>query len=139
MPMVMDWKFNEDGSLEHITFQGLNGNEFTGNAKSALELLKIESPAIAFANRVKAGEYDSMLDDEYDRIYKAVGFLSSLWHYPDAKEGDLKQCEMNVLMLLANALETVSRQQAIINGQTTWCEEKDYEEEIIDVWKRAKR
>lgn len=38
--MIMDWSFNEDGSLERITFQGLSGSEFTGNVKSALELMK---------------------------------------------------------------------------------------------------
>ena len=30
--------------------------------------------------------------------------------YPDAKEGEDTVSEMNVLMLLANAIETVSRQ-----------------------------
>lgn len=139
MSMVMDWKFNDDGSMEQITFKGLNGNEFTGNVKNALELLKIENPAAAFANRVKTGEYDNMPNDEYDNIYKAVDFMASLWRYPDAQEGDLKQCEMNVLMLLANALETVSRQQAIINRMDAESKMRNYEKEMMDAWEKAKR
>lgn len=49
MSMEMDWKFNDDGSMERITFHGLNGNEFVGNLKSSLELLRIASPAKAAA------------------------------------------------------------------------------------------
>ena len=41
-------------------------------------------------------------------------FLDSLWRYPDAK---FARPEMNVLMLLANAIETVRRQQTIISRQ----------------------
>lgn len=53
--MVMEYELNENGCMEHITFTGLNGNEFTGNAKSALDLLKIENPVVTFAARVKIG------------------------------------------------------------------------------------
>ncbi len=137
--MVMEYELNENSSMEHITFTGLNGNEFTGNAKSALDLLKIENPAVTFAARVKAGEYDDTPEDEYVRTVNAVDFMSSLWCYPDERESDFKQGELNVLMLLANALETVSRQQAIINRQGTWCKEKNHEKEMMDTWRKAKR
>lgn len=139
MSMEMDWKFNDDGSMECISFHGLSGIELVGNLKSSLELLRIANPAVAFANRVKTGEYDSMPNDEYDNIYKAVDFMASLWRYPDAREGDLKQCEMNVLMLLANALETVSRQQAIINRMEAERKVRNYEKEMMDAWEKAKR
>ncbi len=116
MPMEMDWKFNQDGSLEHITFQGLNGSEFVGNLKSALDLLKIKNPTSTFADRVKTGEFDNMLDDEYCMIYRAIDSVSSLWYYPDVQEEDeLAQCEMNVLMLLANAIEVISKQDVTIS------------------------
>ena len=49
MSMELEWKFNEDGSMERITFHGLNGREFVGNLKSSLELLRIASPAKAAA------------------------------------------------------------------------------------------
>ena len=137
--MVMEYELNENSSMEHITFTGLNGNEFTGNAKSALDLLKIENPAVTFAARVKAGEYDDTPEDEYVRTVNAVDFMSSLWCYPDERESDFKQGELNVLMLLANALETVSRQQAIINRQGTWCKEKNHEKEMMDTGRKAKR
>lgn len=125
MPMVMEFGYNKDGSLKNITFSGLNGNEFTGNVKSALELLKIENPACAFKDRVKAGEFDAMMDDEYNQIFNEVNFVSSLWHYPDAKEGEARQGEMNVLMLLANAIEAASRQHAIISREDIGCEGMD--------------
>jgi len=130
MPMEMDWKFNEDGSLERITFQGLNGSEFTGNLKSALDMLKIKNPTSTFADRVKTGEFDNTLDEEYIKICEAVQYVSSLWHYPDAQEGELAQCEMNALMLLANAIEEISRQNAIINRLRTMLESNGHEKEI---------
>lgn len=137
--MVIEYELNENGCMEHINFTGLNGNEFTGNIKSALELLKIESPAVTFAAHVKAGEYDDTPNDEYDRIVNAVDFMASLWCYPDERESDFKQGELNVLMLLANALETVSRQQAIINGMDAGHKGRDYEKEMMDAWGKAKR
>ena len=137
--MIMEYELNENSCMEHITFTGLNGNEFTGNVKTALDLLKIESPAVTFAARVKAGEYDDTPEDEYVRAVNAVDFMSSLWSYPDERESDFKQGELNVLMLLANALETVSRQQAIINRQGAEHKGRDYEKEIMEAWEKAKR
>lgn len=130
MPMEMDWKFNEDGSLEHITFQGLSGSEFTGNLKSALDLLKIKNPTSTFADRVKTGEFDNMLDEEYVQLVDNVQYVSSLWHYSDAQEGELAQCEMNALMLLANTIEEISRQNAIINRLRAMLESNGHEKEI---------
>ena len=119
--MVMEFGYREDGSLKNITFSGLNGNEFAGNIKSALDLLKIENPARAFMERVKAGEFDTMPEDEYQQALSAVEFVASLWRYPDAKEGEPKQGEMNVLMLLVNAIEAASRQHAIIDSYGIGC------------------
>lgn len=116
MSMEMDWKFNEDGNLEHITFRGLSGSEFTGNLKSALDLLKIKNPASTFADRVKTGEFDNTLDHEYVQLVDNVQYVSSLWNYPDVGESELILCEMNALMLLANAIEEISRQQVIISS-----------------------
>ena len=123
--MVMEFGYRKDGSLKNITFSGLNGSEFTGNVKSALDLLKIENPVRVFKDKVKAGEFDDMMDDEYNRILNEVEFISSLWRYPDAKEGEPKQGELNVLMLLANAIEAASRQHAIISREGTECGEID--------------
>ena len=119
--MVMEFGYRKDGSLKNITFQGLNGSEFTGNAKSALELLKIENPVRVFMERVKAGEFDTMPEDEYQQVLSAVEFVASLWRYPDAKDGEPNQGEMNVLMLLANAIEAASRQHAVISSEGTEC------------------
>ena len=79
MPMVMEFGYNGDGSLKNITFSGLSGREFTGNVKNALELLKIENPARVFMDRVKAGEFDTMPEDEYQQVLSAVEFVASLW------------------------------------------------------------
>lgn len=124
MSMVMEFGYNGDGSLKNITFQGLNGSEFTGNVKSALDLLKIENPARVFKDRVKSGEFDYMMNDEYSRILNEMKFISSLWRYPDDLE-ESKQGEMNVLMLLANAIEAASRQHAIISKEGIGCEGMD--------------
>lgn len=115
--MTMDFGYKEGGSLERIMFQGLNGREPARNLKNALELLRIENPMCTFHNRVRTGEFDSIPDDDYRQLVDTMKFIGSLWRYPDAKEGEDTVSEMTVLMLLANAIETVSRQQAIISRQ----------------------
>ena len=62
-----------------------------------------------------------MMDDEYSRILNGMEFISSLWQYPDAQEGEPRQGEMNVIMLLANAIEAASRQHAIISRAGIGC------------------
>lgn len=115
--MTMDFKFDEYGSLEHITFRGLNGCETVRDLKNALELLKIENPLRSFQDRVRAGEFDNTPDDEYEQITSTMKFVSSLWRYPDVPEGESTQSEMNVLMLLANAVEAASKLNATISRQ----------------------
>ncbi|RKI37537.1 hypothetical protein D7V86_22845 [bacterium D16-51] len=106
--MTMDFQYDGHGGLEYITFRGLNGCETARDMKNALELLKIENPLRSFQDRVRAGEFDSTPDDEYEQIASTMKFVSSLWRYPDAQEGEPAQNEMNVLMLLANAVEAAS-------------------------------
>lgn len=112
--MKMDFNYDNYGSLEHITFEGLNGCESVRDMKNALELLKIENPKRTFQARVRAGEFDTTPEDEYLQIVDAVDFVATLWRYPDAKVGELAQPEMNVLMLLANAIELASKQNATL-------------------------
>lgn len=139
MSMEMDWKFNADGSLERITFQGLTGGEFTGNLKSALGLLKIKNPSSTFVDRIKTGEFDNVSNDEYERLLDEMHFISTLWHYPDAPEDELAQYELNVLMLLANAIAEVSRLHAIIRNQDSEREEMDEGELMIESWVQTKK
>lgn len=112
--MKMDFQYDNYGSLEHITFEGLNGCETVRDMKNALELLKIENPKRTFQSRVRAGEYDDTPEDEYKQIVDAVEFVATLWRYPDAQVGELAQPEMNVLMLLSNAIEMCSKQNATL-------------------------
>ena len=77
--MTMDFIYDEYGSLEHITFSGLNGCETVRDLKNALELLKIENPKQTFRERVKSGEFDNTPDDEYEQIVSAVDF-AELFH-----------------------------------------------------------
>lgn len=117
--MKMNFNYDNYGSLEHITFEGLNGCETVRDMKNALELLKIENPKCTFHDRVKAGEFDDTPDDEYMQIVSAVDFVATLWRYPDAQEGELAQPAMNVLMLLANAIEVCSKQNATLIRHNT--------------------
>lgn len=112
--MKMDFQYDNYGSLEHITFEGLNGCETVRDMKNALELLKVENPKRTFQERVRAGEFDDTPEDEYLQIVDAVEFVATLWRYPDAKVAEIAQPEMNVLMLLANAIEMCSKQNATI-------------------------
>ncbi len=111
--MKMDFQYDY-GSLKHIAFEGLNGCETVRDMKNALELLKIDNPKRTFQDRVRAGEFDATPEDEYLQIVDAVEFLATLWRYPDAQAGELAQPEMNVLMLLANAIEMCSKQNATL-------------------------
>ncbi len=70
-----------------------------------------------FHSRVKTGEFDTIPDEDYRQLVDTMKFIGSLWRYPDTKEGKDTVSEMNVLMLLANAIETVSRQQSTISRQ----------------------
>lgn len=117
--MKMDFQYDNYDSLERITFEGLNGCESVRDMKNALELLKIDNPKRTFQDRVRAGEFDNTPDDEYMQIVNAVDFVATLWRYSDAKAGELAQPEMNVLMLLANAIEMCSKLNATIIRHNT--------------------
>ncbi len=117
--MKMNFQYDNYGSLEHITFEGLNGCETVRDMKNALELLKIENPKRTFQERVRSGEFDDTPEDEYRQIVSAVDFAATLWRYSDAKVGELAQLEMNVLMLLANAIEVCSKQNATLIRHNT--------------------
>lgn len=100
-------------------FEGLNGCETVRDMKNALELLKIDNPKRTFQERVRAGEFDDTPEDEYRQIVDAVEFVATLWRYPDVQMGELAQPEMNVLMLLANAIEMCSKLNATIIRHNT--------------------
>ena len=80
----------------------------------ARAILKIDNPKRTFMDRMKAGEFDNTSEDEFSRIVDAVDFAATLWRYPNARAGELAKSEMNVLMLLANAIKVASKQNATI-------------------------
>jgi ATP-dependent protease Clp ATPase subunit len=55
---------------------------------------------------------EPMTDEEYSQMLDTIKFLQELWHYPDEPGEAPKKYEMNVLMLLANAIEALSRLNA---------------------------
>lgn len=97
--MKMNYRFTEDFCMEEVSFEGLSGQEFAGSLKEALAFLKIEDPVVGLREDLKKGRYK---DEELEPVLKAVKQISSLWHSP----------EMNILMLLAAALERISMLQA---------------------------
>lgn len=96
--MKMNYRFTEDFCMEDISFEGLSGQEFAGSLKEALGILKIENPVAGLREDLKKGRYK---DEELEPVLEAVKRISSLWQKP----------EMNVLMLLAAALEQICRLQ----------------------------
>ncbi len=108
--MELSYEVAEDGSLTNIRFAGLDGRECVSSVKGALGLLKITNPAVTFTARCKAGLYDNISDAEYDRLRKTIESVSLLWQYGDNPDGGLTEYAMNPLMLLANAIELISRQ-----------------------------
>lgn len=109
--MEMRYRVNEnDYSLENVTFAGLTGHEYVVSTKDALNVMKIQNPATQFSADAKAGYYDKFSDEEYEEILAAIKCVSSLWHYPGEPKDCQAQYEMNILTLLANAIELISQQ-----------------------------
>ncbi len=106
----MDLVFDFDGrqGIVNVRFDGLDGSESVTSVKDALALLKIRNPAINFAEAARSGTYDKVSDAEYHRMLETIEFLQKLWRYKDEPEDAPTKYEMNPLMLLANALETLS-------------------------------
>lgn len=107
--MRMTYRFGNGFCLTDVAFDGLTGREYVTSTKEALNLMKIKSPALDFSADVREGIYDDVLDEEYEEIVETIRFVKDLWRYPEDPE-DVIQTEMNVLTLLANAMEVISRQ-----------------------------
>lgn len=109
--MELLYEMRKDGSVVNARFEGLSGCERVTSVKQALNMLKVQNPAVGFTKAVKAGMYDNVSDEEYERMLSAVERISLLWHYDGDEPADKStRSEMNVLMLLANAIEMISRQ-----------------------------
>ncbi len=109
MNMIFD--FGDDASLEGVRFEGLTGREYVTSTRDALNVMKVKNPDTAFCQDVTAGIYDETPEDEYEQLFHAVKAVKGLWRYPGDPE-DAVQDEMNILMLLANAIGLISRQDA---------------------------
>lgn len=107
--MKMKYYFDDDSCLANVTFDGLTGREYVTSTKDALNVMKIKNPAIDFCADAKAGIYNDVSDEEYKKMLKTIKCIKDLWCYPGDPK-DKMQSEMNVLTLLANAIELISRQ-----------------------------
>ena len=103
--MKMNYRFTEDFCMEDVSFEGLSGQEFAGSLKEALGILKIENPVAGLREDIKKGRYK---DEELESVLEVVKRISSLWHNPKKQSSSKEEGEMNVLMLLAAALELIS-------------------------------
>lgn len=104
--MKMNYRFTEDFCMEDVSFEGLSGQEFAGSLKEALGILKVENPVAGLREDIKKGRYK---DEELESVLEVVKRISSLWHNPKKQSSSKEEGEMNVLMLLAAALELISR------------------------------
>ena len=113
--MELKYDVNSDGIIVNAHFNGLTGCERVSSLKQALELLKVENPALIFMKDVKDGVYDHFTDADYNRMLSAVEAISLLWRYEgDLPEGKTTQPSMNVMTLLANAIEMISKMHLLI-------------------------
>lgn len=108
--MEIKFQFSKDYAMEKVMFEGLSGREYVTSTKDAVNVMKVRNPAVDFSRDVKAGLYDDLSDEEFQKALDTMRCINSLWHYPGDPESEF-QCEMNVLMLLANAIELLSRQR----------------------------
>ncbi len=105
--MKLSYTFNKDGTIRDVEFTGCTGLEPVGNIKEALKVLRLENPGPAFYELVKRGDYNEVSDEEYYQVLATVKCLHKLFRYPDDPEDAAPRREMNVLLLLANALTRV--------------------------------
>jgi hypothetical protein len=108
--MNMVFSFGDCSSLEGVRFDGLTGREYVISTKDALNVMRVRNPAIAFSQDTDAGAYDEVPDEDYEQMHHMVDAIKELWRYPGELGESGVQDEMNILMLLANAIELVSRQ-----------------------------
>lgn len=113
--MELKYDVNSDGIIINAQLEGLTGCEHVMSLKQALELLQVKNPAVIFMKDVKDGVYDHFPDAEYNRMLTAVEAISLLWRCEgDQPEGKSTRPSLNVLMLLANAVELISRMYLLI-------------------------
>ncbi len=108
--MKLSYTFNKDGAIRDVEFTGCTGAEAVDNVKEALKVLRLENPGPAFYELVKRGDYNEVPDEEYYQVLATVKCLSRLFRYPDDPKDASARGEMNVLILLANALTRVVEQ-----------------------------
>ena len=106
--MELIYEFDPSQRIVNARFEGLDGTESVTSVKDALCLLKIRNPAVKFAETVQSGGYNDTSDAEYERRLNTIEFISGLWRYPDAPKEAKTEYEMNVLTLLAAAIEALS-------------------------------
>ena len=110
--MRLKFTFAEDYSITDAYFDGLDGYEPITSLKEALNMMKIENPAVSFSDDFRNGVYGDVSGEERRQMRNTVKCISSLWQYKDVPEGISAQYEMSVLMLLINAVELISRLNA---------------------------
>ena len=111
--MQLKNKFGPDGLITGVWFDGLNGQERVTSVSQALTKLRVQNPAVVFAKDAKAGLFDEASDEEYNAMLRSVECIAMLWRYKGDAPGDKStRREMNVLTLLANAVELICRQSA---------------------------
>lgn len=113
--MELKYDVNSDGIIVNAQFDGLTGSEPVTSLKQALGLLQVENPAVIFTKDAKDGVYDHISDKEYYRMLSAVEAISLLWRYEgDQPKDKSTQPRMNVMTLLANAIEMISKMYLLI-------------------------
>lgn len=121
--MKLNYKVNSDATIQDAMFTGCTGLERVSNVKEALGILRIENPAIEFVKTLNNGKFHGMSDEEYDRLFDTVKFISELFRYPDDPPDAKLHPQMNALTLLANAITEIVRLELAVQ----WYQEHEEE------------
>ena len=138
--MKMKFKFNADGLITDTWFDGLNGSDRVTSVSEAMTKLRVKNPAVVFTEEAKAGAFDELSDEVYNAILRSVECIALLWRYKgDTPANKSTRIETNVLTLLANAMELLTRQNIQLEklGVKSNRHDKDENEEEPDwpdVW-----
>ena len=112
--MKLSCKVKEDFTLQNVAFTDCTGLERVNNVKEALGVLRLENPAVAFVEAAKEGRFNDMSDEDYQGLLSTFKCISNLFRYPDDPADAKAQSKMNVLVLLANAIQELTRLNMIL-------------------------
>lgn len=112
--LELRFDFDDCQRFTNIRFMGLDGAERV-TVKQALGLMEVRNPVATFRDNINCLAYEHVTPEEFQGMLNTVKLIDSMWRYKD-EPGEAPT--MNALMLLANAIELVSKLYAELQDRS---------------------